>query len=343
MVSQTAPVDDDVPAAQPDHAGRHALLVLLPDLMVDPDAWEGLVRRLEPLRLDVVAVTACRLRPHQFGSLYAGSVVKQQGRGRVSAGWLGQQLAALDMSVPLLVRTPLPIALTELITEWKGPSGYGARHRGDLRELGPASDRCASLFHTADSAAEAERDASLFFGRELTARLLSGHRRRHSPLTVVPQLRMYLPPGTEPHPYDLVMRCLLRGLTLLGHDALLPASGREPAADRAGQLVVELRRRLVHERGSRLVEVLHDGLGPVAEAVCRLDGLLPDAVDRDRVSRARADLLAALGVLSRPASWGIGTGSDVAAVFAANGLHLDAWEEHRLATATTFFPRPRRP
>jgi hypothetical protein len=329
---------------------QHGLLVLLPDLLVAPELWPRLTRRLLPLRLEVVGLTACRLRPDQFTELYAESVLKPGRRGPAGTTWLSHHLASLDMTIPLLVRSPLPVALTELLNDWKGPSGYGSRRVGDLRETGPASDRCVSLLHTADSLAELRRDAALFFGGVCAARLLAGGYRRITAMETVPLLRMYVPPGAEPHPYDVVLRSLVRGLLLLGHDSLLPSSPWDTTCDVSVNSVLQLRRRLAGQRGQALTEELAGGLrdvaAPLLEAVDprRSAAALADSWPSSSASvlHRRAELVAALTALCQPERWSSEVGFATVDAFLANGLHLDRWEEHRLLTATSFFPGARR-
>lgn len=311
---------------------QHGLMVLLPDLVRNEPAWLGLVDRLRPLRPEVVAVTATRLRPDQYGALYAGSVVKQHNRGRANAPWLGQQLASLDMSIPVVLRTSLPVDLSALLTEWKGPSGYGTRNRGDLREVSAASDRCVSLFHTSDSTAEMRKDAAVFFGAELVDEILSGRRSRPVPLEAVLALRCFVPVDDEPHPYDLPLRCLVRGMALIAFDARIEISGW--GVDGQVATAVELRRQLASLRGRAVLEELPATLEAMAAVLPPVE--IPITGATTLVHRRKA-LLDVLQVTCRMAAWGPELAAQLIHELEANELFVDPWERHRITTAMTFY------
>lgn len=322
----------DPPASVVPLIRQYGLLVLLPDLVRSERAWSAIVRRVAPLRLTVVAATALQLRRDQYSALYAGSVVKQHNRGRASAAWLGQQLAQLDMSIPLLVRTPLPVDLTALLTEWKGPSGYGTRNAGDLREASATSDRCVSLFHTCDSAAELYKDAMICYGEELVTGLLQGRPARSVPLESVLALRLYVPADDEPHPYDLVLRTLVRGIALLAFDALIDLPCWV-AQDRVQKALGE-RARLAALRDRAV-------LGELPTALAAVSAQLPAAGARVTgpavLVQHRSVLLELLHRLGDVDQWGAELAAGLIDACRANGLYLDVWERHRLTTALVFY------
>lgn len=311
---------------------RHGFMVLLPDLVRNEPAWLGLVDRLRPLRPEVVAVTATRLRPDQYAALYAGSVVKQHNRGRANASWLGQQLASLDMSIPVILRTPIPVDLSALLTEWKGPSGYGTRNSGDLREVSAASDRCVSLFHTSDSTTEMRKDAAVFFGAELVDEILSGRRSRPVRPETVLALRSFVPVDDEPHPYDLPLRCLVRGVALLGLDARIQVSGW--AADGRVAMAMKLRRQLTSLRGRAVLDELPATLEAMSAILPPVE--IPITGATTLVHRRKA-LLNVLRATCRMAAWGPELAAQLIHELAANELYVDPWERHRIMTAMTFY------
>jgi hypothetical protein len=312
----------------------YGLMLLLPDLVRSESTWESMVRRLRPLRLEVAAITPLMLRSEQYAALYADSVVKEHNRGRPGAAWLGQQLVSLDMSVPLLVRTPLPIDLCAVLTEWKGSSGYGMRHAGDLRECGPVSDRCVSLIHTPDSQAELRKDLSVLYGERLATCLLHGEKRRTVPLNEVLTLRSYVDASNEPHPYDLILRCVLRVRALVCYDARVEVSLE--GGTRCLARITAIRDKLWSMRGRDVIAALADSLREMADALPAPD--TPMTGSFTLVLRRR-ELLARIHQLCDLAAWGSGLASQLIEAFQSNELYLDQWEQHRLTAALTFLPQ----
>jgi hypothetical protein len=311
-----------------DIEARLGMIILLPDAMVTR-AWRPIWQRLQVLGLDIVAVGAQQLRPHQMTELYAGSAVKPHNRARPPAGWLPYQLAALDMSIPVVLRAHAPIDLSRVLDQWKGPSRYGDRDPGDLRSVSRSSDRCLSLLHTCDNVSELARDLTLLFGAE-TADAIRQDMCTSLPADVPLLLRDYLPAEEEPHPLDIVLRSLSRALALLAYDRRM---GHPPAAGTVEALraVRTLRAEASNWSPSELIDRLAAGLAG-------LRPLLPGpaaANDRDDpvIQFRRACLVALLPKLSDIDRWEPEVAAELVGAFEASGLYLDGWERHRVQAA----------
>ncbi|MEU4776024.1 hypothetical protein [Micromonospora sp. NPDC023644] len=319
---------------------RTAMLLLLPDLMVT-EAWPALWRRLAALQVDIVALTSAQLAPAQLATLYSGSAVKPHNRGRpvTSLGW---RIGGLDMSVPLVVRSRLPVDLVGLLDQWKGPSGYGLRADGDLREVWPAANRCMSLLHSPDNRELMWRDVRLLFGTGTAERIRTGPAGAPVPAEAVSHLRMYLPMSQERHPYDIVVRTLIRGATLLAYDGRLDTAADRDAYAAIVDRLAALRGALNETRPDEVFAVATAGLAEVGRMLpSRAPAPLVDDADfaTEVLRSSRAALLAALRALTDPSTWSEAVAVQVIEVADRCGLHLDPWERHRLSVALAFAPR----
>lgn len=340
----TPPAHCRVEPTTEDRWRRTGLLLLLPDLMVS-GAWPALWQRLTALDVHAVAVTATKLSPATMARLYAGSTVKPQ-NGRRPATSLGWRIGTLDMSIPVVLRTPYEVDLNRVLDRWKGASAYGRRGPGDLREVWPAANRCMSLVHSPDDTDQLWRDLRMLFGDRTAERLRTGPDTPPLPPDCVAWLRMYRPLADERHPYDIVLRTMIRGLTLLAYDARGAGLLRDDL-DGLIRTLLALRSTLDRtaadpERRGDLLPLLSEGLagahGPLAAAALRLGA--GDTGGHERVWLARRVALAgALDLLADPDGWCEQLAVEVTEVLDVNALVTDRWEQHLLGCALAFAPR----
>jgi hypothetical protein len=282
-----------------------------------------------------------------MAAIYAGSPIKPHNRSRPATS-LGWRLGSLDMSVPLVLRAGHDVDLTELLDRWKGPSGYGLRGAGDLRQVWPSANRCVSLVHSPDSRELLLRDVAVLFGEQVVRRLDSGEEIPAMSADSVSQLRMYRPMADEPHPYDIALRTLVRGMALLGYDARLDTLPQRQVYERQIARILAFRQQLTASLAAG--HTVPDQTFPLVvgelERVRRALPLQPprawaDAAAQwqDRLLRARRGaLVAVLQGLTDPVRWSETAAEEVIDVFAGNGLAMEPWERHLLGTALAFGP-----
>jgi hypothetical protein len=330
----------------PDELARWGLIVLLPDMMRQ-DVWSPLGERLALLDVGIQGATVCRPAADIVARLYAGNHRRSAERGRIDGSWLGRSLFNMDQSIPLLLRTAVEgLNLSETLHEWKGPSTYGARRPGDLRSVSPMADRCASLFHTPDDIDDFVASVRLLFGGNALEAVVSGRSARPVSFSQVRDLRARVDEAVDTSPYDIVMRTLLRALTLLAVDAhLVPEAALAHVAER----VHGARERLHALHGTDLQDAMRDALSDFAD-VADLPPPRLAVDDVDPVGRTeltlllhrRSELLQAVSILVAPDRWDARLALVISDIFQANGFGLDDWERHRLTTAITFFGEIRR-
>ncbi|BBA95571.1 hypothetical protein RVR_480 [Actinacidiphila reveromycinica] len=303
--------------------GRNVgLFVLMPDAMV-VDAWDALAERLAPLRLDVLATTALMLRPPTLAALYAhGTFKKPPAAGRRPGAWLSYELGALDMAIPAVVRTPYDVDLPGLFDAWKGGSSHDGRRAGDLRAVSPAAQRCFSVLHTPDDAAQTALDVRTLFGEATAAAVGGADAVARCSVADLRRLRMPGIPRGGSEPYGMVRGCAARAAALLAYDHLLaPSRPWSRFADRCASAA-----------GSA---------EPWSVAVAGLAAELPPAPrpagpGTMAGTRPRAALHDALAALLDPASYRPETSQVVERAFDDNDLFLDGWERHMLRVALSF-------
>lgn len=315
-----------------------ALLVLMPDAMTAgrwPELWAALGR----YDVNVAAATPVLMAPDELGELYAQHA---RNGGRSPHGvWVSHELAALDTSIALLLRTRRDgLDLSAALRTAKGSSRFGTRDADALREIWPFAEKCQSLLHTSDDADAVPREASIFFGEAVVDAAISGATLPAVEPGDVPALRSYVAAADEPHPYDVVLRALCRGLTLLATTPLAqPDAGWRTARDR----VEALRRDLRHAPHATLRERLAAAL-PGAFAVVPRE-IAPAFDPGDGVAglaarrrfRAHVDLAELLPLLASPEEYRARLARHAVEILPANGLWLDHGERHRLTVALTFF------
>jgi nucleoside diphosphate kinase len=332
--------DAGSPQVMPD-LSQVALVLLLPDFMRQA-VWQDFWRRLAPLSLEIVAATAVRPRPEDVARLYQSNRDRRPA-GRVDSLWLGQDMFGVDMSIAVVLRTSLAGEdLTRTLQRWKGPSRYGSRHPGDLREVSPLTNSCASLLHSPEDVRQLERDLRLLFLGGAATRALRYPASRTTTIDDIADFRAYMPPHEEPHPYDIVLRALLRALALLAHDCHLKPSREIRAGQQAAR---NARSTLAGERGryvrSKLVDVVREVAAIVADS--RPPELVPVEGDElemalaERLVHDRIALSRMAALLARPDLYGARLARFTVETLERNGLDLDDWERHRLLTAIALF------
>jgi len=134
------------------------------------------------------------------------------------------------------------------------------------------------------------------------------------------------------HPYDLMLRCLVRGIALLSFDARTEI----PEWTTGGRVeeALEVRGRLAAGRGKAVLEELPAALDAMTP-------ILPPAGseitgDASIVHHRRA-LLNVLWAICRITAWSPELAVRLIDELAANELHVDPWERHRIMTAMTFY------
>ncbi|MEU3563674.1 hypothetical protein [Kitasatospora sp. NPDC006786] len=307
-----------------------AFVVVMPDTMAQ-DLWDALATRLGPLHLRVLAATSLILRPPLLSALYAHGTFKQPRPGGAASGWLSYAVAELDASVAAVVRTPFDVDLVGLLDAWKGPSAFGRRHPGDLRSVAPAAHRCYSLLHTPDDAEQAAKDVVTLLGEETLNEVLSPDAPQRCRFDRLRRLRMPTGLRSATHPYDVVIRCVVRAAAVLSYDhATVPSREWTGFVDSA--------------------ECVRDELstvspGSVAVAWWSAAAMLAARLPRPPLPaigppRGRATMLPELhGALRRllaPERYDAAASLAVEAAFHAHDLFLDPWERHTLRIALSF-------
>ncbi|WP_113704619.1 hypothetical protein [Nonomuraea lactucae] len=307
-----------------------AFVVVMPDAMAQ-DLWGALATRMGPLRLQVLAASSLVLRPPLLSALYAHGTFKQPRPGRATSSWLSHAAAELDSSVAAVVRTPFDVDLPGLLDAWKGPSTFGRRRPGDLRSVAPAAHRCHSVLHTPDNAEQAAKDVVALLGEETLEEVVSSDAPERCRFDRLRRLRMPSELRAAPHPYDVVIRCLVRAAAVLAYDhATVPSREWTEFAD--------------------LTERVRDELGVVPpgsvadawwSAASMLAVRLPSPPrPAPGPPRGRAGALPELhGVLRRllaPERYDAVTGLAVESAFHTHDLFLNPWERHTLRIALSF-------
>jgi hypothetical protein len=317
-----------------------ALVAVLPD-MVQHGVWEALGTRLAAGAVEIVAATVTRVRPDDVIRLYAGNHHDRVASRRPESTNLSIELFSLDATVPVLLRTGLPgVDLVDLITKWKGDSAHGRRRLGDLRSVAPAADRCLSLLHAPDDRSALRHDGRVLFG-PIFDRLIEERPDRPIDVAAIARVRHYCPPAQEVHPWDIVFRSIVRGLTLLGVDARV-----EPSAETAAA-AVELestRRAVASERPEKTRSTV---IAALRDANAVVSGLDPPVIRRvagdalieaqgETLDHRRRELRRAIELLTRPDLFCGPLADHVEETLLSNHLVLDAWEQHRLKSAIVF-------
>jgi hypothetical protein len=311
--------------------------LLTPDLFVT-GAWPALAARFDELGLHVAAFAVVNATDATMASLYEGNAFKA-GRARI-ASTLGRKLPLLDMNVAVALAGSAQVDVPALLDAAKGPSAHGTRKPGDLREAGRIAHRCMSLFHTPD-AELAGRDARILFGAAAD-RLDPAE---HIAPGVIDDVRGYLCPADEPHPYDIVCRSVVRIATVLSLDARLAlagSAGELSSVVKAGKhLAASLRELAARE----LPGAVSAGLRPIADLVGAVRLPPPSAAAASAAETEtdilRLELLRALALLTDCAAWSERSGELVVAALRRAALFVSPWEQHMIVGALTFFPGPR--
>jgi hypothetical protein len=309
--------------------------LLTPDLFVS-GAWPALAARFDELGLHVAAFAVVDATDATMASLYEGNTFKA-GRARI-ASTLGRKLPVLDMNIAVALAGPTDVDVPALLDAVKGPSAHGTRQPGDLREAGRIAHRCMSLFHTPD-AELAGRDAGILFG----AAAGSLDPAEHIAPDVIDDVRGYLCPADEPHPYDIVCRSVVRIATVLSLDARLALPGSAGDMASVVKAAKHLAASLRESAPAELPGAVSTGLRLIADLVgaVRLpppDGTSAAAAGTDIL---RWELLRALAVLTDCGAWSERSGELVVAALRRAALFVSPWEQHMIVVALTFLPGPR--
>jgi hypothetical protein len=309
------------------------IALLTPDLFVT-GAWPALAARLDALGLHLAAFTVVDATDATMAALYEGNTFKA-GRARIGST-LGRKLPTLDMNIAVALAARPDVDVPALLDTAKGPSAYGARQPGDLREAGRVAHRCMSLIHTPD-AELAGRDAAILFG-EAAAGLNPAERLDPG---VIDDVRGYLSPADEPHPYDIVCRTIVRAASVLSLDARL-ALPDEPAA--LVKAAKDLSAALRDVAPRNLADAVRTGLRPLAGLAASLHVPpvpTPASAAAFEVGVLRLELVRVLTVLTDCAVWSERSGETVVTALRRAALFVSPWERHMLLTALTFLPGPR--
>lgn len=308
--------------------------LLTPDLFVT-GSWPALAARLDALGLHIAAFTVVDATDATMASLYEGNAFKA-GRARIGST-LGRKLPALDMNIAVALGARPDVDVPALLDAAKGPSAHGARQAGDLREAGRIAHRCMSLIHTPD-AELAGRDAQILFG-DAVGRLDPAERVAPG---VIDDVRGYLCPADEPHPYDIVCRSIVRVATVLSMDARLGSADCAAELSSVVKAGKHLAAALREVAPPHLAEAVRAGLRPLADLVGSLrPPSWPTSAATIETGVLRADLLRALTVLTDCAAWSERSGEIVVAALRRAALFVSPWEQHMILAALTFLPGPR--
>lgn len=317
--------------------------VLTPDLFVT-GAWPSLFTRLDALGLHVAAFAVVDATDATMSLLYEGNAFKA-GRARI-ASTLGRKLPTLDMNVAVALGGPADVDVPALLDAGKGPSPHGTRQPDHLREAGRIAHRCMSLLHTPDPEL-AGRDADILFGAaagrlDPAECVASG---------VIDDVRGYLCPADEPHPYDIVFRSIVRIATVLSLDARLAMTGSADEMSSVAKAGKHLAASLRELAPGELAESVGAGLRPLADLVGSLrsfraappalSGSSSASSEATEVDIQRMELLRALAVLVNCGAWSERSGELVVSALLRAALFVSPWERHMIVAALTFFPGPR--
>lgn len=320
--------------------GATALVAVLPD-MVQHGVWDALGRRLATAAVEIVATTVTRVSPDDVIRLYAGNRKDSSSLRRPESTNLSIELFSLDATVPVVLRTRLPgVDLVDIIARWKGQSAYGRRRPGDLRSVAPSADRCLSLLHAPDDRMGLRHDGRVLFG-PVFDQLVERGPDRSIDMAAVSRLRHHCPPGQAPHPWDILLRSIVRSLTLLAVDAHLAPS--EEAAAVAAELeslrltVASTRPRQTRTEvvaALRTAQVLVGRVPPPAVRCFDGDPLIQARYEA--LGHRRRELHRAVDLVTRPDLFAGSLADHLEATLLANHLVLDPWERHRLKAAVVF-------
>lgn len=319
------------------------LLILLPDLMRQ-DVWVPLWDRLNLIPLEVVATTVVCLDPEDVVRLYSSNRRRDPANSRVDGLWLAPQMFAVDMSIGIVFRTSLDgTNLTALLEHWKGSSRHAARRKGDLRSVSPIADACSSLIHSPETAEELGKDLSLLFaGGAAWHWLGEAPAKRATSIQDISDLRAYVVPGEEGHPYDIVLRTILRSAALLAQDGHLRAS---PSAEAAHAAVRAKRGELAFLAPRSIRSAFVDALSELAPILNSIAPPLPvpssdgplGRAQLERLVQNRLALQRMASLLTDSAAFGAPLARLTVNTMASNGLWLDDWERHRLLATISLF------
>ena len=250
------------------------------------------------------------------------------------------------MNVVLALAGRADVDVPALLDAAKGPSAHGTRQPGDLREAGRIAHRCMSLFHTPD-AELAGRDARILFGAA-ASRLDPAERIDPS---VIDDVRGYVCPADEPHPYDIVCRSVVRIATVLSLDARLALPGSAGELSSAVKAGKDLAASLRELAASELPHAVNAGLRPIADLVGAVRPPAPSATstsmsmsmstEETETDILRLELLRALTLLTDCRAWSERSGELVVTALRRAALFVSPWEQHMIVAALTFFPGPR--
>ena len=323
----------------PDDGGT-ALVAVLPD-MVQHGVWDALGRRLAAAAVEIVATTVIRVSPDDVIRLYARNHRDGATRRPPESTHLSMELFSLDATVPVLLRTRLPgVDLVDVIARWKGESAHGRRRPGDLRSVAPSADRCLSLLHAPDDRPGLHHDGRVLFG-PMFDRLLERGPDRSIDAAAVARLRHHCPPAQEPHPWDILLRSIVRGLTLLALDAHLEPSGEAAAV--AAELEA-LRLTVASTGPQRTRSEVMAALGTAHALVSRVPPPAVWGVNDDPLTRAKTEALGhrrlelhqAVQLMTQLDLFSGSLADHVEEALLSNDLVLDPWERHRLKAAVVF-------
>jgi len=310
----------------PEHLGY---FLILPDAL-----FQGLThdigRYLAVRGLHPVAATAEVVSEDHRAALYdRGARSKYSASGRVYGRVMTRSLLALDNCLAVLVAGDTATGdVSRLLHDLKGQSSFLRRRPGSLRELSCSADRCMSLIHTPDDAAEAARDAAIFFP---TVDVDATRGSRDLDWELVSACRAWDAPSPRQSRYSIAVRTVMRCAALL-----LAGVERTYSATEYAQLwdIYDVCRNWLAAPVNSSAPGEHQRfLGQCAD-------LEPSAARLVRAAAARnpRDELFAQIILTlvRPSSFSHAEGLQLLEVLDKARLMLSPYEAHHLLTLMTF-------
>ena len=322
-----------------------AMILLLPDLMIQ-NVWGDLFRRLDNLNIEPLGITPVRITPQRLARLYENHRLNAAKEKRLDGTWVTPALIEMDMSIALIVACKGASDLSAFLDKMKGASPWWQRTPEQLRAASPISHRGMSLFHTPTDQEDFERTAPLFFSPDVLSRIRKEGVDRHLEWGDICELRGYLPPAKVNHPLSIILRVILRCLTLLAVDIHIQPN---PSYRMLIKSVNDLERLINEETATQMKVIFEEGLNDIAMRLSKADSptLKPLPLKTNQLhwfshgllDQDRHALFNLLNLLVRPETYSAVFFDYTREVLNRNNLSLSAMEKHQLTTSIIFYPQ----
>jgi hypothetical protein len=329
-----------------DHLGA---ILCLPDLLRQRTAFDRIGSAIRDLGVVVVGVLPVVCTPRIVSRLYAKHRLAARNESRLDSSWLSPQMFGLGVSVLVVVRGRTTTrSVSALLDSAKGPSAYLSRSADALRSASPIADRCTSLIHTPDDSYDFERTLRLMAPGDALERIDQFGAARGVDWCDVWHMRDFRSPGEERYPWEIVLRVACRAMAILRTDPhLAPLDGLATAENelrRSGDaLATDVPPAQLRAKFCALLNAVRPlvaGLRQPRLETTAVSSGSGEALALLSHGNARVELWHSLACLLEPCTFDSHTFDVVSPVLARNHIVLDAWEEHRFASALTFFHAP---